>query len=338
MIHRKLRQSRSGFTLLEVLLASAITLILLFALYVIMRMQLQEADLDRVVVERATVVRGIMNRLTIDLSICVSPVAPFSQAQVAASSGTTATTGTTGSTGTGSGASGAASGSGSGASGSGSGSGSGGLSNTTSTSPPNDNPIGTLSYFVGVIGNTSSSGGSTPSGGPASSPDQLTLWVARVPDYVNVSDDQSGNAPPLPSDIRRIDYWLDPDNGLVRYESMWVTSDNVSTLYGPPTPDPTAYPDPKLYYIAPEVTSLMFEYWDPTNLVWQSQWDGSVVGPDGLTPTGPPGAIRVTMTLKAGAGESEDKQYVQVIPIQTAPGSTLTSTSTTTTTTTTTTP
>jgi prepilin-type N-terminal cleavage/methylation domain-containing protein len=331
--------ARSGFTLLEVLLASAITVVLLFGLYMIMKMQFTEAQASRAVVERATVVRGVINRLTIDLATCPSPNTPFTQLLAASQTGSypsSTPSGSGGGSASGSG-SGTASGSGSGgsggggtgsSSGSGSGSGSGSSSSTNSTTtPPNDNPTPTISYFAGVIGNTSASGGTTPSSGPSSSPDQLTIWVARVPDYVDIlNGDSSGTAAPVPSDIRRIDYWFVPDQGLCRYESMWVSSDDVSSVYGTPGSVPSNCT------IAPEVTSVMFEYWDPTNLVWQSQWDGSVVGPDGLTPTGPPGAIRVTLTMKAGPGESGDKQYVQVIPIPTSPGTQTPPTTTTTTT------
>ena len=67
---------RGGYTLLEVLLASALAVILMAALYVALDVQLQLANVGRETVEQATVVRAVVNRIESDLSGCMGPVAP----------------------------------------------------------------------------------------------------------------------------------------------------------------------------------------------------------------------------------------------------------------------
>ena len=70
-----------------------------------------------------------------------------------------------------------------------------------------------------------------------------------------------------------------------------------------------------------EVTGVIFEYFDGTS--WASAWDGTQPGPDGVTPIGPPRAVRVTLTLQVPgprAGQATTKQVSQVILIRSAPG------------------
>ena len=68
--------SRSGFTLLEVLLASALAVILMAALYVALDVQLRLASAGRESIEQATLTRAITHRLENDLSSGLGPVAP----------------------------------------------------------------------------------------------------------------------------------------------------------------------------------------------------------------------------------------------------------------------
>jgi prepilin-type N-terminal cleavage/methylation domain-containing protein len=67
---------RGAFTLLEVLLASALAVILMAALYVALDVQLKLADAGREAIEQATVSRAIVQRLEADLANCLGPVAP----------------------------------------------------------------------------------------------------------------------------------------------------------------------------------------------------------------------------------------------------------------------
>ena len=51
-----------------------------------------------------------------------------------------------------------------------------------------------------------------------------------------------------------------------------------------------------LSVIAPEVQSLQLQYYDGTT--WQSSWDSTVIGTDGITPLGPPAAIQITIGVQ----------------------------------------
>jgi prepilin-type N-terminal cleavage/methylation domain-containing protein len=97
------QQQRSGFTLLEVVLASSLAVILMGALYVALDIQLRLADAGREAVEEAILVRQIFNRFNNDLSSGLGPVnPPISSTTTTSTSTTQSTTGTgtgTGSTG-----------------------------------------------------------------------------------------------------------------------------------------------------------------------------------------------------------------------------------------------
>src|SRR5437763_10847058 len=82
------RTRRPGFTLLEVLLASAISVLLLSALYVAMDMQLKLAQAGREAVDQATLVRSLLKRMTNDLSSGLGPIGPVQAASSSATAGT----------------------------------------------------------------------------------------------------------------------------------------------------------------------------------------------------------------------------------------------------------
>ncbi|HVK12594.1 MAG TPA: type II secretion system protein GspJ, partial [Gemmataceae bacterium] len=73
--HRIGRGRRAGFTLLEVLLASALAVILMAALYVALDVQLKLADAGREAIEQATVSRALVQRFESDMANCLGPVA-----------------------------------------------------------------------------------------------------------------------------------------------------------------------------------------------------------------------------------------------------------------------
>ncbi|VTS06174.1 prepilin-type N-terminal cleavage/methylation domain-containing protein [Tuwongella immobilis] len=66
---------RSGFTLLEVLLASAIAALLMAGLYFAMDIQFRQVREGRDRVEQATLIRNVTQRITSDLSACLTPIA-----------------------------------------------------------------------------------------------------------------------------------------------------------------------------------------------------------------------------------------------------------------------
>ncbi len=75
MIHQRANRRR-GFTLLEVLLASALAVVLMAALYVALDVQLRLAAAGRESLDEATLTRAIVHRLETDLSSVMGPVAP----------------------------------------------------------------------------------------------------------------------------------------------------------------------------------------------------------------------------------------------------------------------
>lgn len=86
---------RSGFTLLEVLLASALAVVLMAALYVSLDVQLRLASNGRDLVEQATLERAVTQRFEHDLKAVLGPVAPIvSSTSSSTMSGTSGTSGT----------------------------------------------------------------------------------------------------------------------------------------------------------------------------------------------------------------------------------------------------
>jgi prepilin-type N-terminal cleavage/methylation domain-containing protein len=298
---------RRGYTLLEILVASAIAVLLMAALYVVVELQLRHAQAGREVIEQSTLVRALMSRVTGDINSCIGPAMPASSSSSSGqAAGTTAGAGTggTGSTGSTSSSGGA---SGSNASGSGSSSGS---TNSTPSSSSTVNSSVQVNLIQGDAG-------------------QLTLTVSQWPRELNLSPEATADVQPIVSDLRRITYWLAGGEGnalgLARQEMKLVTSDDASTLIPPNIPDEAAH------VIAEEVKSLTFSYFDGSQ--WQDTWDSTQPGADGATPKGPPLAIAIIIGIPApGADRTNNgnlKQYRHVVAIPSANGATQPNTTTT---------
>ena len=101
----------------------------------------------------------------------------------------------------------------------------------------------------------------------------LTIYSSREPRYSMVDADSPNS---VFSDLRMIQYSLTA-GGLVRQEM-------ANVLAG----DPTQTSQPEV--IAPEVTALQFQYFDPNQATWVQQWDGTL--------NGPPAAVEVTITVQ----------------------------------------
>ena len=307
MILRPTRR-RGAFTLLEVLLASALAIVLMAALYVALDVQLRLAAAGRDSIEQATLTRAIVMRLESDLSSGLGPVAPpidNSAKNSARGSGSGMGGGATGG-----GATGAGAGTGGGATGGPPGTGGtpGGTTGGTGTDPMAD-PGGTVveeevmtttvSFGAGVIG----------------AQDQLVIYAARVAG-VGRNVDDSGDGP-NPADARRVVYWM-TDGGLARQELPWLTSDENMNSAGPVI---ESGKEEKDYVIAEEVTGLQFEYWDGS--AWADTWDGRDTNADGITLKGPPMAIRIRFTLKLpgeNPGETVEKEFRHTIAVRAAAG------------------
>jgi prepilin-type N-terminal cleavage/methylation domain-containing protein len=87
------RPRRPGFTLLELLLASAIAVVLMGALYATLDIVLKRAEVNRDQIAASDLSRAIVNRLTADLSASVGLMQPMSGATATASSSSTTGTG-----------------------------------------------------------------------------------------------------------------------------------------------------------------------------------------------------------------------------------------------------
>ncbi len=278
---------RPAYTLLEVLLAMAISLLLLGALYVAMDTQLRLAQDSRDKVEESQLARALLARIAGDISPGLRPaLPPMSQG---------------GSGGGGSGTSGAsAPASGGTAGGTGSATSAGAASSSTSSAP--------MILLSSVQGDGSA----------------LNLITTRAPRELLALNGTPGGDPIL-SDQRVVSYWLagasgDSSLGLARREVSLVTSDEAQLL----APD---IPDEMNYVIAPEVKSLSFRYLDPQKNAWLdegSRWPDDATGYDGSTPTGPPVAVEITLEIAKVRRSSRVKEsvrkYRQVVFIPTANG------------------
>jgi prepilin-type N-terminal cleavage/methylation domain-containing protein len=298
-----LRKRQSAFTLIEVLLASVISLLLLGALYVAVDMQLRHQQTAREVVQESTLARALMARISTDITQNVDPFLPPQWAIVNGAAPSSSGSGGGGAAG----ASGSASGSGSSG-----GATSGGATTGSSSTMSSSSSTGAgnaVVYNVGVQGDSSHLMLCTS---------RLTreLLQAASPNYV--SPDAS-----IVSDLRRVVYWLagsDSAHGLARMEVKQATSDDAQNMMSNLTDDPA-------FIMASEVTSLNFSYFDGS--AWQDSWDGTTAGPDGVTPVGPPVAIAITVTIASPDGKRE-KTYRHVVVIPTANGTPASTTATTT--------
>ena len=65
--------------------------------------------------------------------------------------------------------------------------------------------------------------------------------------------------------------------------------------------------------IAPEVKNVLFEYFDGED--WQASWDGTTMAADGVTPIGPPAAVRITLTINSRDGQrTTDYKHTVALP------------------------
>ncbi len=295
---------RRAYTLLEVLLATAIGVLLMGALYVAVDVQVRHTQEARDIVEQSTLARSLLARIGNDISCHLGPVNPnaSSGAGSQAAGGGGAAAGSTPTTGTTTPASGAATTAAS------------SQNSTTSTAPTTSNSA--VPFNLGVQGDTG----------------RLTLYVSRVSREAQALTQAVGglDVPPVPSDLQRITYWLagasgDNPLGLARQEIKWATSPDLDDM-------PPDIPDDPSQIIAEEVKTLQFSYFDGTS--WQDTWDGTALGSDGKTPLGPPPAIAVVIGVQAPAsryGASPVvKTYRHVVAILPANGTTQQTSSTTT--------
>jgi hypothetical protein len=282
----RLRPSRPAYTLLEVVLASAIGVLLMAGLYTALELTLRNAQAGRDKVEQATLARSLFTRISGDILDNLGAPKP---AQSGSSSGQGGGAG--GSTGAGNTAQ-------SGSSTSGGSSGASGGSSGTSGGSVVSGLGGTITFNLGVQGDNGT----------------LVLYVSRVPSEMDPS--WQGADVPMVSDLRRITYWLS-STGLCRQEIKLATSDDAIGAA-------SDLPDDPSLVIAEEVKSVTFQYFDGSN--WQDSWDGTQTPTaGGNNPQGPPVLVAVTLGLvipgsSTESGDPKVRTFRYVIPIPTANG------------------
>ena len=273
---------RPGFTLLEVLLASAIAMLLLAALYFALDLTLRQAEAGREAVAVDTLARGVFRRLDRDLTMTLGPLPPKSGGNSVGEPPDGATDALPEET----------------------------TDTTAAGTDEADAGTETAALAADVLFQA----------GVYGTEQQLTVFVSQVPDVLAALSPMSMSDPDVqsPSGLRRVTYWLagGGTGGLCRQVRVWVTADGVRNSVDPD------FADEPSDIIAESVVDLAFEYFD--GAAWATSWDGSVPGPDGVTPIGPPRAVRVTLWIELPAQRLGDlpKQQVlsHVIPVRAAPG------------------
>ena len=293
MRHR--RRSRRGFTLLEVIMALAIAVLLLGALYFAVDLQIRSAQNSRDTIQGSTLERAIMARMDADAAQVIGLSDParyrFQAGLDTVQAASTTPGGTTGATSGTAASAGAAS-----ATPATSATASSSTTNMTSSNGTTDSP----SSFGSTSAITNSQGAINivlPMGVMGDN-QSLHLFVSNLPREIYASGYSLGNTDattilPPSSDVRRISYWLvggeDSPGGLARQEVALSTSDDALMNLPPGIDNETSY------IIADEVRDLNFQYWD--GMEWNDSWDSTMLGPDGVTPIGSPLAIAVTISV-----------------------------------------
>jgi len=263
---------RVGFTLLEMILALAVGLVLMGALYTMLGSQLTQAQVGRDAVEEATLVRSILARIANDVG---GSLGPYDPKQVPSGGGTPSSNSSSTSSSSTSGNSNSADPSSS-ANGS-------DADSTENTMPTTSGPI-VFNHGIVYDGN------------------QLILSVSRAPREVLGADarrQEDGTLPKV-SDLRRVIYWIEEGKGLAVQEVKRVTANDI---------DVTASSDEPIKYI-PEVKSMTLQFWDGG--AWVQDWDSSVPGADGETPVGPPAAIEIVLVLKHRGKQGDEAEPAEL--------------------------
>ena len=299
---------RTAYTLLEVVLASFITALLMAGLYVALNIQFDYADTGRTVVEETKLARDLIKRLSDDTNLELAQALPQAQGSgsKAQGGGGSPATNNTNNTNTNN-----------------NNSNNNTNNNQAANQPVNNGGNNTNSNTNTNTNNASGQAANLPGGpvtfnlGVQGTDTQLTLYVSRVPRELFGKVDP--NNTPLVSDLRRITYFM-VEGGLARQEVKQATS-NDATVNMPPD-----VPDAESLLISNRVRAVTFSYWDGTE--WQDSWDGTETsdatdGTNTSAPKGPPMAIRIELKITpADDPKTTDskrwKTYRHTIPIPSA--------------------
>jgi prepilin-type N-terminal cleavage/methylation domain-containing protein len=183
---------RAGFTLLEMILALAVGLVLMGALYTMLGSQLTQAQVGRDAVEEATLVRSILARLASDVG---GSLGPYDPKQVPTGGGSSSSTSSSSSS-----------------------------SNSNSASPSSSADAASAENTM-----QTTSGPIVFNHGIVYYGNQLVLSVSRAPREVLGADarrQEDGTLPKV-SDLRRVIYWIEEGKGLAVQEVKRVTANDI---------------------------------------------------------------------------------------------------------------
>lgn len=249
---------RSGFNLLEILLAAALTAVLMAAVTAALNTYYRSTVSSRVELERSRVLRAIQRQIASDLRNVTFTLQEAAAATSTVESVTSTATGTTGGTGS------------SGTSGSGTG-GSTGSGSATEDSTTTDTASTTTSMSI-IGADDQLAAGSVGVVGDMTTL-KLHVSLPRVDVPTETSFDEA-YAATTSSDLRQVSwYWLagggtdqltgEPSPaGLARYEA-----DRLEASFAETSGKALAMPQ----VIAPEIASISFRYFD--GLTWLESWD-----------------------------------------------------------------
>ena len=249
-------QARRGYTLLEVLIASAIAMMLMYAMYIAFDLTLSTSDTGRALVSENDLNRAVINRMALDLASPLGVLPPMSGGATAAAAEVP-------------------------------------VEGAATTAEP------LLALQGGLIGTG----------------EQVILFVSRVSKWQSDKETAADPNAVLPSDAHRVSYYMHSGGkGLCRQELPWITADKV----GNSAEIDRANEDSEV--IAPEVVAATFDYADGTG--YTPEWDGTQESTDGGTATGPPRAVRITLTFEFvdRNGKTAQKKIVHVFPVRSAVG------------------
>lgn len=250
---------RQGFTLLEVTLALAISVVLLSALYTAFFILVRQTQSGRELVERSQIVQAVMRQMRADIGNHLAPIdtrvikAPASW-QLGLEEDPAATLGMEPAPADGS-----------------------------DPAAAEDPAVAGTAFSVfsnyGVVGDSKT----------------LSIYCSNLPFPARLNAASLNAALGEPrSDLHRICYWVASDNtgvlGLARKEYKVALSEEA--LQDTPW---SSGEIPNI--IAEQIRDIEFFYFDSDFMEWVSEWDGSAVGADGKSPIGPPAAIRVVLYI-----------------------------------------
>ena len=287
-------------TVLEMVLTFGIAMLVLLALFMLVSSQYNHAQAGREMLDDSAVARAVLTRIASDISGTLGPVDPrFLPKSIVPNNANQAT-------GTGGGQAAAAAAAAATLSGQ--------SSNTNQTGSMTNNATGSNSSSNNGSASSNSSSSTTPTLqavpfnlGVRGDTNWMVLSTNRVPGGLLLGPNAQADV--VSSDLRNVSYWM-TDGGLARREMSAVTSDDA----------PMGAPDvnnASQYVIAQQVQDITFEYFAGAG-TWQSTWDGTLLGGnDGNTPTGPPAAIRITITLKNAPldDNGNPKQYSHIVQL-----------------------